>query len=66
MMTVEEFLIICFGLIIVLQCFFMYIMSRRIQQLLTDQSRIEGDIEISDSELEELAKSVEEFKKHNI
>lgn len=66
MMTIEEFLIICFGLIIVLQCFFMYIMSRRIQQLLTDQSRIEGDIEISDSELEELAKSVEAFKKHNI
>ena len=66
MMTIEEFLIICFGLIIVLQCFFMYIMSRRIQQLLKDQSRIEGDIEISDSELEELAKNVEEFKKHNI
>ena len=65
-MTIEEFLITCFGLIIVLQCFFMYIMSRRIQQLLKDQSRIEGDIEISDSELEELAKNVEAFKKHNI
>lgn len=65
-MTVEELLIIGFGLIIVLQCFFMYIMSRRIQQLLKDQSRIEGDIEISDTELEELAKSVEEFKRHKI
>jgi hypothetical protein len=66
MMTIEESLIIGFGLIIVLQCFFMYIMSRRIQQLLKDQSRIEGDIEISDIELEELAKSVEEFKRHKI
>ena len=55
-MTIEEFLIIGFGLIIVLQCFFMYIMSRRIQQLLKDQSRIEGDIEISDIELERLRK----------
>ncbi|HVP95016.1 MAG TPA: hypothetical protein VMS89_07590 [Methanoregulaceae archaeon] len=66
MMSIEEFLIICFGLIIVLQCFFMYIMSRRIQQLLNEQSRIGGDIEISDSELEALTKNVEEFKKHNI
>jgi hypothetical protein len=65
-MTIEEFLITCFGIIIVLQCFFMYIMSRRIQQLLDEQSRIGGDIEISDSELEALAKNVEEFKKHNI
>jgi hypothetical protein len=65
-MTIEGFLITCFGLIIVLQCFFMYIMSRRIQQLLNEQSRIGGDIEISDSELEALAKNVEEFKKHNI
>jgi hypothetical protein len=65
-MTIEEFLITVFGLIIVLQCFFMYIMSRRIQQLLDEQSRIGGDIEISDSELDALAKNVEEFKKHNI
>jgi hypothetical protein len=65
-MTTEELLIIGFGLIIVLQCFFMYIMSRRIQQLLKDQSRIEGDIEISDIELEEITKSVEEFKRHKI
>ncbi len=66
MMTIEEFLIFCFGLIIVLQCFFMYLMSVRIQQLLNEQSRIGGDIEISDSELEALAKNVEEFKKHKI
>ncbi len=65
-MTVEEVIITCFGVIIVIQCFFMYIMSRRIQQLLNEQSRIGGDIEISDSELEALAKNVEEFKKHNI
>lgn len=65
-MTIEELLITCFGIIIVLQCFFMYIMSRRIQQLLNEQSRLGGDIEISDSELEALAKNVEEFKKHNI
>jgi hypothetical protein len=45
---------------------FMYIMSHRIRQLLDEQSRIGGDIEISDSELEVLAKNVEEFKKCNI
>jgi hypothetical protein len=38
-MSIEETLIILFGLIIITQCFFMYVMSRRIHQLLDERDK---------------------------
>jgi len=65
-MTIDETLIIIFGLIIIIQCFFMYVMSRRIQQLLDEREEAGFGIEFSDNELDELSKTVEEFKRHQI
>jgi hypothetical protein len=65
-MTVEETLIILFGLIIIIQCFFMYIMSRRIQQLLDERDKAGFAIDFSENELEEISRTAEEFKRHQI
>ena len=65
-MSIEETLIIVFGLIIIVQCFFMYVMSRRIQQLLDEHDKAGSAIDFSDGELEEITRTAEEFKRHQI
>jgi hypothetical protein len=65
-MSIEETLIILFGLIIIVQCFFMYVMSRRIQQLLDEQDKAGFAIDFSESELEEISRTAEEYKRHQI
>jgi hypothetical protein len=65
-MSIEETLIIVFGLIIIVQCFFMYVMSRRIQQLLDEHDKAGFAVDFSDSELEEITRTAEDFKRHQI
>jgi hypothetical protein len=65
-MSIEETLIIVFGMIIIVQCFFMYVMSRRIQQLLDEHDKAGFAVDFSDGELEEITRTAEDFKRHQI
>jgi hypothetical protein len=61
-----QILLVIFGAVIVLQLFVMYIMLVRIRQLLGEYEQIEGRMKVTDSELEELTRNVEEFKRLRI
>jgi cell division protein FtsL len=65
-MTYEGYLLVLFGIVIVLLQFIIYLMYVRIRQLLTTINRVEGKIKITDTELENLITRVEEFKRGNI
>jgi uncharacterized membrane protein YciS (DUF1049 family) len=56
-------LLVIFGVVIAVQAFIMYVMYVRIRQLLNESSRMSNRISITDSELEELTRNVEEFKR---
>jgi len=65
-MAYEEYMLVLFGGVIVIQQFIIYLMYVRIRQLLTEIDAIEGKIKITDTELENLITRVEEFKRGNI
>ena len=65
-MTYESLLLIIFGIIILVLLFVVYIMYVRIQQLLRDFDQMESKMKVTDSEIEALARNVEEIKKLKI
>lgn len=65
-MAYEEYMLVLFGCVIVVQQFIIYLMYVRIRQLLDEVDAIEGKIKITDTELENLISRVEEFKRGNI
>jgi predicted Holliday junction resolvase-like endonuclease len=65
-MTFETILVIIFGLIILTLLFVVYIMYVRIQQLLREFDQMESRMRVTDSEIEALARNVEEIKKLKI
>ncbi len=65
-MTFETILLIIFGLIILALLFVVYIMYVRIQQLLREFDQMESRMKVTDSEIEALARNVEEIKKLKI
>ena len=65
-MAYEEYMLVLFGGVIVIQQFIIYLMYVRIRQLLYEIDAIEGKIKITDTELENLITRVEEFKRGNI
>jgi hypothetical protein len=65
-MTPETIVIILFGIVILIQLCVMYVMYVRIRQLLDECDQMAGRIDLTGSELEELAKNVEELKKLKI
>jgi len=65
-MAYEEYMLILFGGVIVVQQFIIYLMYVRIRQLLEEVDSIEGKIKITDTELDNLISRVEEFKRGNI
>lgn len=65
-MAYEEFMLVLFGSVIVVQQFIIYLMYVRIRQLLDEIDAIEGKIKITDTELENLIARVEEFKRGNL
>jgi predicted Holliday junction resolvase-like endonuclease len=65
-MTFETILLIIFGLIILTLLFVVYIMYVRIQQLLREFDQMESRMRVTDSEIEALARNVEEIKKLKI
>ena len=65
-MAYEGYMVILFGVVIVVQQFIIYLMYVRIRQLLNEVDSIEGKIKITDTELENLIMRVEEFKRGTI
>ncbi|MBP1929396.1 putative Holliday junction resolvase-like endonuclease [Methanolinea mesophila] len=65
-MTFETILLIIFGIIILVLLFVVYIMYVRIQQLLREFDQMESRMKVTDSEIEALARNVEEIKKLKI
>ena len=65
-MAYEGYMVILFGIVIVVQQFIIYLMYVRIRQLLNEVDSIEGKIKITDTELENLIMRVEEFKRATI
>ncbi|KQC03839.1 MAG: hypothetical protein APR53_00465 [Methanoculleus sp. SDB] len=59
-------LLVLFGVAIVFLLFIVYLMQRRIQQLLNEVDRLGGRMQVTTSEIEALSKNVEEFKKLKI
>jgi uncharacterized membrane protein len=68
-MTTEELysiLIILFGVIILFQVFFMYLMKVRMRQLQFEIEQGTSRVDLSDIELEALTRNVEAFKRLKI
>jgi|WetSurMetagenome_2_1015567.scaffolds.fasta_scaffold398957_1 hypothetical protein len=65
-MTLEQFLLIVFGIGIVLLIFLVLILWVRIRQLVHDLERMENRIQGTDSELDILTRNIEEIKKLKI
>jgi cell division protein FtsL len=65
-MAYEGYMLVLFGGVIVVQQFIIYLMYVRIRQLLDEIDSIEGKIQITDTELENLISRVEEFKRGGI
>jgi len=65
-MTFETLLLIIFGIVILVLLFVVYIMYVRIQQLLREFDQMESRMKVTDSEIEALARNVEEIKKLKI
>jgi uncharacterized membrane protein SpoIIM required for sporulation len=65
-MAWENLLLIIFGIVIVVLLFVMYVMLVRIRQLLSEYDQMQSRMRVTDNELEELTRNVEEFKKLKI
>ena len=65
-MTFEGILLTILGVVVILLLFIMYIMLVRIRQLLSELNTMESRMRVTDAELDELTRNVEEFKKLRI
>ncbi len=63
--TPEGVMLILFGIVIVFLLFLMKLMHTRINQLLTEMNDLNGKVNLTSNEIEELTKNVEEFKSTN-
>jgi predicted Holliday junction resolvase-like endonuclease len=63
MFDINGFMIVLLSVIIICLLFIMYVMYVRIQQLLTEVDALTGRMEITGSELEQLTRNVEEYKR---
>jgi cell division protein FtsL len=65
-MSLEETLLLLLIAVIALELFMMYLMHIRMTQLNGEVERLSSRMEITDVELDELTKNIEEFKKIQI
>jgi cell division protein FtsL len=65
-MSLEVVLLPLLTLVIALELFMMYLMHIRMKQLNGEVERLSSRMEITDVELEQLTKNIEEFKKIQI
>ncbi|MDN7024675.1 hypothetical protein FGU65_07195 [Methanoculleus sp. FWC-SCC1] len=62
MMTIDSVMIIILSLIIISLLFIMYVMYVRIKQLLAEVEGLTSRMEVTGSEVEQLTRSMEEYK----
>lgn len=62
----EVYIIVLFGIVIIFLLFLIYLLQRRINQLLNEVDDISSTMNVTCSELEELTKNVQEIKKLKI
>lgn len=65
MTSPEGIMLILFGIVIVFLLFAVKLMHTRINQLLAEMSSLNGKVNLTSSEVEELTKNVQEFKNTN-
>jgi hypothetical protein len=65
-MAYEGYMLVLFGVVIVIQQLIIYLMYVRIRQLLHEMDAISGKMRMTDTELENLITRVEEFKRSRI
>lgn len=65
-MAYEGYMLVLFGIVIVIQQLIIYLMYVRIRQLLHEMDAISGKMRMTDTELENLITRVEEFKRSRI
>jgi len=65
-MVYEEYMLVLFGFVVVVQQLIIYLMYVRIRQLLHEMDSITGKMRMTDTELENLITRVEEFKHNRI
>ena len=65
-MAYEGYMLVLFGVVIVIQQLIIYLMYVRIRQLLHEMDAITGKMKMTDTELESLITRVEEFKHNRI
>jgi cell division protein FtsL len=65
-MSLEEILLLLLIVVIAMELFMMYLMHIRMKQLNGEVERLSSRMEITDVELDELTKNIEEFKKIQI
>jgi predicted Holliday junction resolvase-like endonuclease len=61
-MTIDGIMIVILSMIIISLLFIMYVMYVRIKQLLEEVEKLTSRMEITGTELEQLTRSVDEFK----
>jgi len=65
-MAYEGYMLVLFGIVIVIQQLIIYLMYVRIRQLLHEMDTMSGRMRMTDTELENLITRVEEFKRSRI
>ncbi|KAF1078906.1 hypothetical protein [Methanogenium sp. MK-MG] len=60
--TAEGVMLILFGIVIVFLLFVVKLMHTRINQLLAEMNDLDGKVNLTSNEIEELTKNVKEFK----
>ncbi len=65
-MDMNAIMIVLLSVTVIGLLFIMYVMYVRIQQLLTEVDSLTGRMEITDTELEHLTRSVEEYKRMRV
>jgi cell division protein FtsL len=65
-MSLEDILLPLLTLVIAMELFMMYLMHIRMKQLNGEVERLSSRMEITDVELDQLTKNIEEFKKIQI
>jgi cell division protein FtsL len=65
-MTIDGIMIIVLSVIIISLLFIMYVMYVRIKQLLMEVEKLTSRMEITGTELEQLTRSVEEYKRMRV
>jgi hypothetical protein len=61
-MTIDSIMIVILSLIIISLLFIMYVMYVRIKQLLSEVEGLTSRMEVTGSEVEQLTRSMEEYK----